>query len=135
MAQVFHPISNVVSRVSILGGVVVLSAMVYATVVLARSSYVTGQADPVSQAIRFSHRQHVDDLGIDCRFCHMTAEISPSAGMPATRVCMTCHVQIHAESEMLEPVRASLRENRPLVWTRVHDLPDFVHFDHSIHVS
>ena len=74
-------------------------------------------------------------LGIDCRYCHTSVETEGFAGMPPTHTCMTCHSQIWSDSPMLEPVRASLRERKPLAWTRVHDLPDFVYFHHGIHVQ
>jgi hypothetical protein len=87
------------------------------------------------QPVPFSHKHHVSGLGIDCRYCHTSVETSSFAGIPPTTTCMSCHSQIWAGSPMLEPVRASLRTNEPLRWTRVHDLPDFVYFDHSIHVA
>jgi hypothetical protein len=87
------------------------------------------------QPVQFSHEHHVSGLGIDCRYCHTTVESSNFAGIPATKVCMTCHSQVWTNAEILEPVRASWRNNEPIKWTRVHDLPDFVQFNHSIHVQ
>jgi ferredoxin len=87
------------------------------------------------QPVPFSHKHHVSGLGIDCRYCHTSVETSSFAGIPPTATCMTCHSEIWTGSPMLEPVRASLRTNEPLRWTRVHDLPDFVYFDHSIHLA
>jgi hypothetical protein len=77
----------------------------------------------------------VSDIGIDCRYCHTFVEEAAVAGLPPTKTCMNCHAQIWAESPMLEPVRASWRTDTSLAWVRVHDLPDFVYFDHSIHVQ
>jgi len=87
------------------------------------------------QPIQFSHRHHAGELGIDCRYCHTTVERTASAGMPATQTCMNCHAQIWVESPMLEPVRASYRTDTSIRWARVHDLPDYVYFNHSIHVQ
>ena len=74
-------------------------------------------------------------MGIDCRYCHTSVEESAFANIPPTKTCMNCHSQIWANAPILEPVRASFRDNKPLRWTRVHDLPDFVYFNHSIHVK
>jgi hypothetical protein len=135
MAQIFHPSTNNFSRATIFGAVFVLAAAAWAGSVFVRSSYVT-HADVVrDQPVPFSHQHHVSGLGLDCRYCHHTVERSAFAGMPATEVCMGCHSQIWRDSPMLAPVRESLRSGRPLQWTRVTDLPDFVYFDHSIHVA
>jgi len=101
---------------------------------LSRSSYVTDVNIAKSQPVPFSHKHHVAGLGIDCRYCHTSVEEAAFAGMPATETCMSCHSQIWADSPMLEPVRASFRTDKSLEWTRVHDLPGFVYFNHSIHV-
>ncbi|HTR42432.1 MAG TPA: cytochrome c3 family protein, partial [Pseudomonadales bacterium] len=90
---------------------------------------------PIEQPVPFSHKHHVFGLGLDCRFCHATVEHSAFAGMPSTETCMTCHSQIWTNSPMLEPVRQSFRENTPIQWIRVNALPEFVYFDHSIHVA
>ncbi len=102
---------------------------------LNRSNYSTRVSIPVEQPVPFSHEHHVRGLGIDCRYCHTTVEVSSFAGIPPTETCMTCHSQIWSASPMLEPVRASYRTNTPLQWTRVYDLAGFVYFNHSIHVN
>jgi Cytochrome c7 and related cytochrome c len=99
------------------------------------SPYTTYVDVPFDQPIPFSHKHHVGDDGIDCRYCHTTVEKSAFAGLPSTDTCMTCHSQIWKDSSMLAPVRSSLATNRPLQWNRVHDLPDYVYFNHSIHVA
>jgi hypothetical protein len=86
----------------------------------------TGVGVPKAQPVPFSHQQHVAGLGLDCRYCHATVEVSNMAGIPATETCMGCHDQIAGESPALEPVRASAQNNQPLEWVRVHDLADFV---------
>ncbi len=93
-----------------------------------------GERSPV-QPIPFSHRHHVGDDGIDCRYCHWSVEKSSFAGIPSTQVCMSCHSQLFTDAPVLAPLRESARTGRPLRWARVHTLPDFVFFDHSIHVA
>ena len=102
---------------------------------LQRSSYVTRQYEPRVQTPPFSHQHHVGGLGIDCRYCHTSVENSSFAGIPPTKTCMNCHAQIWTSAAMLAPVRESYRSGTSLTWVRVHDLPDFVYFDHSIHIS
>jgi hypothetical protein len=102
---------------------------------IARSPYATDQGIEREQPVPFSHQHHVGGLGIDCRYCHTSVETSNFAGIPPTSTCMNCHAQIWTNAQMLEPVRASYRTGKPLVWSRVHRLPDFVHFNHSIHVA
>jgi hypothetical protein len=99
------------------------------------SGYNTNQSNYVSQPIQFSHLHHAGGMGIDCRYCHTTVEESAFANIPPTKTCMNCHSQIWSQAPILEPVRASFRDNKPLRWTRVHDLPDYVYFNHSIHVN
>jgi hypothetical protein len=135
MTQIFHPSMNAFSKATIFGGLFVLAAAAYAWDRFNRSPYVT-EADVVrEQPVAFSHAHHVGGLGIDCRYCHTAVETSPFAGLPATEICMSCHSQIWKDSPMLEPVRESFRTGKPLSWTRVHDVPDFVYFDHSIHIA
>lgn len=100
-----------------------------------RSPYVTQQGIVQVQPVPFSHQHHVSGLGVDCRYCHTSVETSTFAGIPPTSTCMNCHAQIWTNAALLEPVRASFRNGTPLRWTRVHNLPDYVHFNHSIHIS
>ena len=102
---------------------------------LCRSPYVTRADQFREQPVQFSHQHHVGGIGIDCRYCHTSVEKAASAGIPPTKTCMNCHSQIWLTSPYLEPVRASFRDDKPLHWTRVHDLPDFVYFNHSVHVK
>lgn len=134
MAQIFHRSTNTISKVSIFGAVFLIFAAGWVGDTINRSPYVTQAMVPREQPVPFSHKHHVSGVGIDCRYCHSSVEDSPFAGLPATKTCVTCHSQIWSDSPMLEPVRASFRNNTPLEWTRVHDLPDYVYFDHSIHI-
>jgi len=135
MPQIFHRSANTLARVSLLGVLLLAGGLVGLLMVLGRSSYVTRAQEFVDQPIQFSHLHHVGDDGIDCRYCHTSVESSSFAGIPPTKTCMNCHSQIWSNAPILEPVRASFREDRPLRWIRVHDLPDFVYFNHSIHVK
>jgi hypothetical protein len=135
MAQIFHRSTNAIARITILGAVFIVAIVTWLLMVVFRSDYLTEARVVRDQPVAFSHKHHVGDDGIDCRYCHTSVETSSFAGLPPTETCMTCHSQIWADSPMLEPVRASFRNNTPLRWTRVHDLPDFVYFDHSIHVK
>ncbi len=135
MGQIFHQSTNTISRVSIFGAVFFLGALGWVFTALDRSSYNTGQGVVLRQPIPFSHDHHTSALGIDCRYCHTSAETAASAGIPPTATCMNCHKQIWANSPMLEPVRTSFQDRQPIAWDRIHDLPDFVYFDHSIHLA
>src|SRR5437660_2183511 len=135
MPQIFHPSTNTFSKVSIFGAVFFIGFLLWLFGALSRSSWAT-QADVTrEQPVPFSHKHHVGDDGIDCRYCHTSVETSPFAGLPPTETCMSCHSQIWANAELLEPVRFSFRTGKSIQWTRVHDLPDFVYFNHSIHIN
>jgi hypothetical protein len=133
--QIFHRSFNTVSRLTIFGAVFFLAFLGWCLAVLARSSYVTNVGVIRDQTIQFSHKHHIGDLGIDCRYCHTSVETSAYPGMPTSKICMNCHEQIWTGSEMLAPVRESYRTGTPLQWNRVHRLADFVYFDHSVHVN
>ena len=135
MSQIFHRSTNTISRVSIFGALFVIVGLLFLAAQLHRSPWNTDARVARQQPIQFSHERHVGGNGIDCRYCHTSVEVSPFAGIPPTKTCMNCHSQIFADSPFLEPVRDSFETGRALEWTRVHDLPDFVHFDHSIHVN
>ncbi len=135
MAQIFPPWTNTLARASIVGSALLVGAISVAVYAIAYSPYLTEVGVPRSQPVPFSHKHHVGDAGIDCRYCHSTVEESAFAGLPSTKTCMNCHSLLWNESPMLEPVRESWRTGRSLEWTRVHQLADFVYFNHSIHVK
>jgi hypothetical protein len=135
MAQIFSRRANVHSRVIIAGLAVLVCGAGWATSAIFWSPYTTYVNVPLEQPVPFSHKHHVGDDGIDCRYCHTSVEKSSFAGIPSTQVCMTCHSQLWTEAPLLEPVRRSLTTNKPLQWNRVNDLPDFAYFNHSIHVA
>ena len=135
MAQIFSRHANSYVRAGAVSALVLVAAIFGSADRLSRSSYVTRVDTFREQPIQFSHQHHVGGIGIDCRYCHTSVEKASSAGIPPTKTCMNCHSQIWANSPYLEPVRESFRSDTPLRWTRVHDLPDFVHFNHSVHVT
>jgi hypothetical protein len=135
MPQIFHRSFNTISRASIIAGVTLLLALWATLYVLGWSPYVADANVARIQPIPFSHQHHVGQLGIDCRYCHTGVESSPFAGLPPTKTCMNCHQEIWFGSATLEPVRSSYRTDESIPWQRIHNLPQFVYFDHSIHVN
>ena len=135
MPQIFPRSANWASKASIIVTLVIAATFIGILLNINRLDYVSKVSIPVDQPVPFSHKHHVRGMGIDCRYCHTTVEESAFAGIPPTETCMTCHSQVWTEAPILEPVRLSFRDNVPLEWTRVHDLPDFAYFNHSIHVK
>ena len=135
MPQVFHRSFNTLSKVSVFGGLFMLAFAGWVVLVWARSSYATNQGVARVQPVPFSHKHHVSDLGIDCRYCHDSADKSAFAGMPTTKTCMNCHQQIWTGSDMLAPVRENFKTGEAIPWVRVHRLADFAYFNHSVHVN
>src|SRR5580765_1081816 len=135
MAQLFHRSANTLARASILGVVLLLSAVGAALMEFQRSPYVTAQHIAPEQPVPFSHQHHAAGLGLDCRYCHTSVEESSFAGIPPTKTCMNCHAQIWTNAALLEPVRESFRSGKSLEWSRVNQVPNFVYFNHSIHIN
>jgi len=135
MAQTFGRGANTIFLVSLIALVLVVGGLIGLAYAVQSSPYVTRAYEYREQPVQFSHERHVAGNGIDCRYCHTSVETSAFAGIPPTKTCMNCHSQVFANSPYLEPVRSSYRDDKPIEWTRVHDLPDFVHFNHSIHVA
>jgi hypothetical protein len=134
MSQIFPRSANALARSSLFGVVALVALLGWLVFTLMRSSWATKQGEFVEQPIQFSHAHHVGGVGLDCRYCHTSVEKSSFAGIPPTKTCMNCHSQLWTNAPILEPVRASYRNNTPLNWIRVNDLPDFVYFNHQIHV-
>jgi hypothetical protein len=135
MSQIFPRSANALARSSLFGVLSLVLFVGWLIFTLMRSSWATKQDEFVEQPLQFSHAHHVGGMGIDCRYCHTSVEKSTFAGIPPTKTCMNCHSQIHTNAPILEPVRASFRNDTPLNWIRVNDLPDFVYFNHQIHVK
>ncbi|MHB8417946.1 MAG: cytochrome c3 family protein [Myxococcales bacterium] len=135
MRALFPPWSNTAFRVALASVPSSLVLMIALLWIYVRSPLHTGQGHQEAQPIDFDHRHHVADDGIDCRYCHATVESSPSAGIPSTALCLNCHSQVWNGSPILAPLRQSYFLDRPIRWNRVHRLPDYVYFDHSIHVG
>jgi Cytochrome c7 and related cytochrome c len=135
MSQIFHRSTNTLSRATIFGAVFIVVILGWVLYVVQGSPFITYAGVRKPQPVPFSHQHHVTGLGIDCRYCHTSVETSSFAGIPPTKTCMNCHSQIWTNAQLLEPVRASYRSGESLQWTRVNQLPDFVYFNHSIHVT
>jgi Cytochrome c7 and related cytochrome c/Class III cytochrome C family len=134
MAQIFHRSTNFISRFSVFSFIFLIGWATLAVLDAARSPYMTRQNITREQPVQFSHKHHVGDDGIDCRYCHTSVETSAVAGIPPTKTCMNCHSVIFNNADYLEPVRESYRTGRSIEWVKVHRLADFVYFNHSIHV-
>src|SRR5256885_1289441 len=133
--QIFHRSFNTISKVTILGAVFILAFLGWVLAVVARSPYVTNIGITRAQPVPFSHEHHVNRLGIDCRYCHTSVERSAYPGLPQTKIGMTCHKQIWVGSDMLARVRESSRTEKSIEWSRLHQLAEFVYFDHSVHIN
>jgi Cytochrome c7 and related cytochrome c len=134
MPQIFGPEFNTISRVTIFGSAIIVAFLCWVAEILYRSPYATGADTAYLQPVPFSHEHHAGRLEIDCRYCHTSVETSSFAGVPSTKICMNCHSQMWVGSAMLEPVRESYASGRSIPWQRVHNLPQFAYFDHSIHI-
>jgi len=135
MAQVFDRSSNALARASlVLTGLIVI-ALGVALDQLQRSPWVTRQGQRPDQPVPFSHKHHVEGLGLQCQYCHTSVEKSAYAGIPPTKTCINCHSQIWTNAQLLEPVRQSWATGESIQWIKVHDLPDYVYFNHEIHVN
>lgn len=135
MPQIFTASADTWLRAGVLGAALGMVGVGLLLGGFVNSGYLTRQAWTVSQPVPFSHKHHVGELGLDCRYCHTGVETSANAGFPPTSTCMTCHSQIWTGAAMLAPVRASLATGRPLAWNRVAEIPDYVFFNHAIHVN
>lgn len=135
MAAIFGPAANLASKVALLAAASMIPGGMLVWWLWPRSDYMRHVRAVVAQPVPFSHQHHVAGLGLDCRFCHTSVETSANAGLPPTTTCMTCHSQIWTNAALLAPIRTSLAGNTPIVWHRVTDLPGYVYFNHSIHIS
>jgi hypothetical protein len=135
LPQLFPKSSNVIARVALWGLLLGAGGLGVAADTIYHAPYVTGRDWPREQPVPFSHQHHAGDLKLDCRYCHTGVEKAAYAGMPATETCMTCHSQLFTDSPVLEPVRASFASGVPIPWARVNRVPDYVYFDHHIHVA
>jgi hypothetical protein len=135
MAQLFPKSANYLAPASIAAIVLVAGGAVGSLLALDYAGFNQRRGETLEQPVPFSHEHHVSGLGIDCRYCHTAVEKSASAGVPPTATCYNCHKLVWNEAPMLEPVRSSYRTGQPIEWNKVHDLPDFTYFNHSIHVA
>lgn len=135
MPQIFPRSANDLARISIVAVLLLGGLLVWALALMHGSGYRTGEGIRLHQPVPFSHEHHVRGLGLDCRYCHTAVETAATAGIPPIATCMNCHRQIWTNANLLEPVREAWRSGVPLRWERVHDLPDFVYFNHSVHIA
>ena len=135
MAQLFKPSANNVAKLSLIMGAAVPLGIFYAGSSASRSPANTKVNVPIDQPIPFSHKHHTFELGIDCRYCHTGVETSAVAGVPPTETCMSCHSQIWTNNQLLKPLRDSYADGTPLRWSKVNKVPEFVFFNHSIHIQ
>ncbi|MBX5480512.1 MAG: cytochrome c3 family protein [Myxococcaceae bacterium] len=135
MSALFPKHTNTLARVSLAIGALIPVAAIGGLMLYVRTPGGYGTGHPAEQPVQFDHRHHVKDLGLDCRYCHTSVEQSATAGIPPTQLCMGCHAQVWNKSPLLDPVRNWYFTDRPIPWKRIHNLPDFVYFNHSIHVN
>jgi hypothetical protein len=135
MPQIFHKAANPLGRMIVLGLPMLFGATGVGLAAFYRSSYATGMNEVVPQPVAFSHAHHVGQLGIDCRYCHTTVENSAFANIPPTKTCMNCHQQVWTGADLLAPVRESYASDTPIAWNRVHNVPHYAYFNHSIHIA
>lgn len=135
MAQLFHPAANTLAKISIALIAIGPVALICTASAVSRAAFNTKVGVPQEQPVPFSHEHHVSELGIDCRYCHVSVEKSANATIPATETCMSCHSQIWTNSPLLEPVRESYKTGTPIKWNVVNKVPEFVYFNHSIHIN
>lgn len=131
MPQTFQQRTELIVKLALLAVFLGAGAVMVLMVVMARPT----EAEPVQQPIPFSHKHHVGDVGIDCRYCHTTVDSQPFAGMPTASTCLGCHGQLFKDAPVLRRLRESAATGRPIAWRRLHKLPDFVYFDHHVHVA
>jgi hypothetical protein len=135
MPALFSPSSNRTIRLTLAAAAAAIILVPLALMAWVRTPAITGQHTTPAQPIPFDHRIHAHGLEIDCRYCHSSVERSASAGIPATSVCLPCHSQVWRDGPYFAPVRQSLATGKPIPWQRVNGLPDYVFFNHAIHVN
>ncbi|MGN6551045.1 MAG: cytochrome c3 family protein [Pararhizobium sp.] len=135
MSQIFPPRANTYIRLWLASIPLVIVLVLGFGYQMMAGAYGTGVHWTPEQPVPFSHKHHVGALGLDCRYCHTSVDKASFAGIPPTSTCMTCHSQLWTNAKVLAPVRQSLAENKPLHWNRVYKLPDYVYFDHSVHIK
>jgi hypothetical protein len=135
MGQIFPRNANLLARLSIFAALLLVAELLLITAVYFRSNAYRQINVAVEQPVAYSHQLHAGTLGIDCRYCHVSVDKSYFANIPATETCMTCHSQIKTGSDKLALVRESYATGEPILWQKVNRVPDFVYFNHSIHIN
>jgi hypothetical protein len=127
--------SDTALRMGLAGLALAVPGIFVLPIIYVRTPYNLERQVEVVQPVQFDHRHHVQDDGIPCLYCHDLVDNAPNAGIPATEVCMGCHSQIWNQSPLLQVVRDSFFSGQPIPWKRVHHVPDFVFFNHAVHVN
>jgi hypothetical protein len=135
MAAIFQPRANLFALLAMLAIAGLVTGGIGWWWIWPRMDYLRRTNWTIEQPVPFSHQHHVAGLGLDCRFCHTGVETAGNAGLPPTYTCMTCHSQIWTSASLLAPVHRSLADNQPIAWHRINDLPDYVYFNHAIHIA
>jgi len=135
MPQVFPKSLNILARLTVLATPLLAAGGIITGAAFYRSDYTTGTREVIEQPVPFSHKHHVGQLGIGCQYCHTAVETSAQAGFPPTKTCMNCHQGMWVSADLLEPVRSSLKNDVPIAWNKVHNVPHYTYFNHSIHIS
>lgn len=135
MTQLFSANATAVTRLLLALGLLILLMVLGGLYIYSRSPLAAPHGQYLEQPIPFSHKHHVGNLNIDCRYCHTTVAQSRFAGMPDSQTCMSCHAQLWTHAEVLKPLRDSVAKQKPIAWRRVHDMPDYVYFSHRAHVN
>ncbi len=134
MPQTFPKNANAFAKWLVVGGGVFVLALMIALAFYARTTN-NAVGVPVSQPVAFQHNLHAGQLGLDCRYCHTSVEVEATSSVPPTETCMTCHSQIRVGDPALAVVQASWDTQTPIEWNRVHDMADYVYFNHSAHIN
>lgn len=134
MANIFSKRSNqaplkIIFALLVLGVTTVAGVTYYFTPKYTRVGYAP------KQPVAYSHYLHAEQLGIDCRYCHTYVDRSGHANVPDAGTCMNCHSQVKSDSPLLAPVRESYQTGVPVHWVRIHRVPDYVYFNHAVHVN
>lgn len=134
MANIFPKWANKLPKMIIIAAIIVVTALTIAMTAFLTPKYSNVGYQPI-QPVPFDHYLHVGQLGMDCRYCHTYVDRSPHSNVPSASTCMNCHNQVKTDSPLLAPIRESYDSGMPVNWVRIHDTPDYVYFNHTVHIN